>query len=241
MDFKIDIEQFSGPLDLMLFLIKDKKLDLFDLNIETLADQYIAFIDSAQEQKLELASEYLSELAGLIEYKSKRLLPRDKSLLEADDVEDSETDLVKRLIEYQRYKDVSLELAERFEERSHQHSKPISSGLFKDLRSALDESLTYDQTPYDLMNAMAKVLERFRLLNPMDMEFESKELSVEDVIGDIRRVFGNKELMSLEALFEKSPNMQHAIVTFLAALDMIRMGELGLSFQDETVYLKGLY
>lgn len=241
MDFKIDIEQFSGPLDLMLFLIKDKKLDLFDLNIEELADQYIAFINTAQEQKLELASEYLSELAGLIEYKSKRLLPRDTSTLDADGVEDSETDLVKRLIEYQRYKDVSLELAERFEQRATQHSKPISAGLFKDLRVAMDESLTYDQTPYDLMNAMAKVLERFRLLNPMDMKFESKELSVEDVIDDIRRVFRNEALMDLETLFSKSPNMQHAIVTFLAALDMIRMGELGLSFQDDVVFLKGKY
>ena len=241
MDFKIDIEQFSGPLDLMLFLIKDKKLDLFDLNIETLADQYIAFIDTAADQKLEIASEYLSELAGLIEYKSKRLLPRDKSLLDADDVEDSETDLVKRLIEYQRYKDVSIELAERYEERSHQHSKPISSGLFKELRTALDDSLSFDQTPYDLMNAMAKVLERFRLIHPLDMKFESKELSVEDVIEDIRRVFKGEVLLDLESLFMKSPNMQHAIVTFLAALDMIRMGELGLSFQDDVVYLKGKY
>ena len=205
MDFKIDIEQFSGPLDLMLFLIKDKKLDLFDLNIEELADQYIAFINAATDEKLEIASEYLSELAGLIEYKSKKLLPRDTSEFDADDVEDSENDLVKRLIEYQRYKDVSLELAQRFEERSHQHSKPVSSGLFKELRSALDESMSFDQTPYDLMNAMAKVLERFKLSNPLDMKFESKELSVEDVIGDIRRVFRDHVMMDIETLFAKSP------------------------------------
>lgn len=241
MDFKIDVEQFSGPLDLMLFLIKDKKLDLFDLNIEELADQYIAFINAASEQKLELATEYLSELAGLIEYKSKKLLPRDTSELDADGVEDTENDLVKRLIEYQRYKDVSLELAQRFEERSYQHSKPISTGLFKDLRSALDETLSFDQTPYDLMNAMAKVLERFKLTNPHDMRFESKELSVEDVIEDIRRVFRNEVMMDLETLFTHSPTIQHAIVTFLAALDMIRMGELGLSIQDDVIYLKGKY
>lgn len=241
MDFKIDIEQFSGPLDLMLFLIKDKKLDLFDLNIEELADQYIAFINAATDEKLEIASEYLSELAGLIEYKSKKLLPRDTSEFDADDVEDSENDLVKRLIEYQRYKDVSLELAQRFEERSHQHSKPVSSGLFKELRSALDESMSFDQTPYDLMNAMSKVLERFKLSNPLDMKFESKELSVEDVIGDIRRVFRDNVMMDLETLFAQSPSVQHAIVTFLAALDMIRMGELGLSMQDDVIYLKGKY
>ena len=73
MKFQVSIDEFNGPLDLMLYLIKDKKLDLFDLDIEELADQYIAFINEAKEQKLDVATEYLSELAGLIEYKSKKL------------------------------------------------------------------------------------------------------------------------------------------------------------------------
>ena len=98
MNFEVSFEQFSGPLDLMLFLVKDHKLDLFDLNIELLADQYIAFINNAHENKLDIATEYLSELAGLIEFKSKRLLPRDTSLLDADDVDSKEHDLVRRLI-----------------------------------------------------------------------------------------------------------------------------------------------
>ena len=241
MDFQVSIEQFSGPLDLMLYLIKDKKLELFELNIEVLADQYIAYINAASASKLEIASEYLSELAGLIEYKSKKLLPRDKSEFDAADVEDSETDLVRRLIEYQRYKEVSLDLAQRFEARQTQHSKPISSELFKDLRNALNDKAAYDQTPYDLMNAMAKVLERFKLSHPLDVSFESTELSVEDVINDLRRLFVGEVMMSLEDVFAKSPTLQHAIVTFLASLDMIKMGELGLSFQEDVIFLKGRY
>lgn len=239
MNFEVSFEQFSGPLDLMLFLVKDHKLDLFDLNIELLADQYIAFINNAHENKLDIATEYLSELAGLIEFKSKRLLPRDTSLLDADDVDSEEQDLVRRLIEYQRYKEVSIELAQRFEERSKQFSKPVSTDLFKSIKTQLNETITYEQTPYDLMNAMAKVMARFKLSNPLDVSFESKELAIDDVIDDLRARFSNFKLMSLDDVLNHSRTIQHAIVTFLAVLDLIRMGEIGLSYKDDVIYLKG--
>ncbi|CAM4198784.1 segregation/condensation protein A [Erysipelothrix sp. HDW6B] len=239
MNFEVTLEQFNGPLDLMLYLIKDKKLDLFDLNILELANQYITFINQAQEQKLEVASEYMSELAGLIEYKSKRLLPRDKSELDANAVDDAETDLVRRLVEYQRYKDVSIELAQRYEERSKQFSKPVSAGLFKQLRQELNDTITYEQTPYDLMSAMTKVLERFKIANPQDVSIERVELSVDDVIEDLRRKFTNDKVYKLETLLQESYSLQHLLVSFLAVLDMLRMGELRVNFQGDDVFLRG--
>ena len=239
MNFEVTLEQFNGPLDLMLYLIKDKRLDLFDLNILELANQYITFINQAQEQKLEVASEYMSELAGLIEYKSKRLLPRDKSELDANAVDDAETDLVRRLVEYQRYKDVSIELAQRYEERSKQFSKPVSAGLFKQLRQELNDTITYEQTPYDLMSAMTKVLERFKIANPQDVSIERVELSVDDVIEDLRRKFTNDKVYKLETLLQESYSLQHLLVSFLAVLDMLRMGELRVNFQGDDVFLRG--
>ncbi|WP_159636526.1 segregation and condensation protein A [Erysipelothrix anatis] len=239
MNFEVTLEQFNGPLDLMLYLIKDKKLDLFDLNILELANQYITFINQAQEQKLEVASEYMSELAGLIEYKSKRLLPRDISELDANAVDDAETDLVRRLVEYQRYKDVSIELAQRYEERSKQFSKPVSAGLFKQLRQELNDTITYEQTPYDLMSAMTKVLERFKIANPQDVSIERVELSVDDVIEDLRRKFTNDKVYKLETLLQESYSLQHLLVSFLAVLDMLRMGELRVNFQGDDVFLRG--
>ena len=239
MNFEVTLEQFNGPLDLMLYLIKDKRLDLFDLNILELANQYITFINQAQEQKLEVASEYMSELAGLIEYKSKRLLPRDKSELDANAVDDAETDLVRRLVEYQRYKDVSIELAQRYEERSKQFSKPVSAGLFKQLRQELNDTITYEQTPYDLMSAMTKVLERFKIANPQDVSIERVELSVDDVIEDLRRKFTNDKVYKMETLLQESYSLQHLLVSFLAVLDMLRMGELRVNFQGDDVFLRG--
>lgn len=239
MNFEITIEQFNGPLDLMLYLIKDKKLDLFDLNIVELADQYIAFLNNVRDQKLEVASEYLSELAGLIEYKSKKLLPRDKSELDANDLEDAETDLVRRLIEYQRYKEVSIDLAQRFEERMQQFNRPISTGLFRQIKRELNESITYDQTPYDLMNAMTKVMERFRLAHPQDVSIERVELSVDDVIVGLRQLFLPDVVYTLDKVLARSASLQHLLVSFLAILDMLRMGELRVSYQGEEVFLKG--
>lgn len=238
MNFEVKIDEFNGPLDLMLFLIKDKKLDLFDLNIIDLADQYIAFIHQAQEQKLDLATEYLSELAGLIEFKSKRLLPRDTSHLDADEVED-EQDLVKRLIEYQRYKEVSIELADRFEKRMENFSKPLEKNLFKEIQKDLDQQITYDQNPYDLMKAMDKVLNRFRLANPQDVTFEKNELSVDDIIHDLRNRFVKDYIVSLDDLLMESLSLHHLIITFLGILDLLRMNEIHMSQQEDQVYLKG--
>ena len=239
MKFEVTLDQFNGPLDLMLYLIKDKKLDLFDLNIVELADQYIAFLSNIEDSKLEIASEYISELAGLIEYKSKKLLPRDKSELDAKELEDEETDLVRRLIEYQRYKEVSIELSDRFNERMQQYSKPLSIQLFKTLKNEMEKDTTYDQSVYDLIQAMNKVMQRYKITNPLDVSIQRVELSVDDRIVMLRRSFLNQKVMTLDELLESSPTLHHFIVTFLAVLDMLRMGDLKISQQDETVYLKG--
>lgn len=239
MKFEVTIENFNGPLDLMLYLIKDKKLDLFELNIVELADQYIAFLKEQDAGVLEIASEYISELAGLIEFKSKKLLPRDKTELEVDALESEEQDLVRRLIEYQRYKEVSVQLAERFNERMHQFTKPVSIELFKDLKKEVDQGLTYDQDPYDLMKAMHKVLQRYRIANPHDVSFEKVELSVDDRIVTLRKFFLDETVTTLDDLLMESRSLQHLIVTFLAVLDMLRNGDLRMNTQDESVYLKG--
>ncbi len=99
-EFSVTIEKFEGPLDLMLHLIREKELDLFDLDVNILTDQYIAYINSMQEMHLEIASEYLVEMADLIEYKSKKLLPRDDSELADGFEEDPKERLIRRLLEY---------------------------------------------------------------------------------------------------------------------------------------------
>ena len=91
----------------MYHLIKENKLDLFDLDMDVLCDQYLAYLNQMEEMHLDIASEFLSELAGLLEYKSKKLLPKEKVVIEEEYEEDEREKLVKRLLEYQRYKDIA--------------------------------------------------------------------------------------------------------------------------------------
>lgn len=238
MSFSIKIDEFEGPLDLMLYLIKENKLDLFDLDLVVLTNQYIDYISEMKENNLQIASEYLSEMAGLIEYKSKKLLPRDKSELEISDDINDPSSLVSRLIEYQRYKEVSIELSERFRERQNQVSLPSKmSSVQKDL----EIDAVFDHDIYDLIKAMTKVLQRHQQSNIQTRVLYQKEFSVDDRIDEMRRFLKKqKESFTLESLLLETNLIEYQIVTFLAILDMIRMNELAFSIDKEQIYLKGI-
>ena len=122
MSFLANIEQFEGPLDLMLHLIKEQELDIFDLDLDILTKQYLLYIEEMENLELEVESEYLVELATLVEYKSKKLLPKDESKIEDEYEEDPKERLVRRLLEYQKYKEVSKTLYDAYSDRSFQLS-----------------------------------------------------------------------------------------------------------------------
>ncbi len=238
MSFSIKIDEFEGPLDLMLYLVKENKLDLFNLDLVILTNQYINYIFEMRENNLQVASEYLSEMAGLIEYKSKKLLPRDKSELEVNDEINDPSSLVARLIEYQRYKEVSIELSERFIERQNIISLPSKvSSIQKDL----EIEAIFDHDIYDLIKAMTKVLNRHQQSNLQTRVLYQKEFSVDDRIDELRRFLKvYKESFTLESLLSESNLVEYQIVTFLAILDMIRMNELAFSMNNDQIYLKGI-
>ena len=127
MHFSVAISEFEGPLDLMYHLIKENKLDLFDLDMDVLSEQYLAYLNQMEEMHLDIASEFLTELAGLLEYKSKKLLPKEKVEIEEEYEEDHRDKLVKRLLEYQRYKEASESLKPLYEERQLSYTKPLSN------------------------------------------------------------------------------------------------------------------
>ena len=155
MGFEVETLKFEGPLDLMLHLIHEQQLDIFDLDMAVLTEQYIEYLHAMEELHLEVESEYLVELATLIEYKSKKLLPK-KADEEEEDLEDPKDKLVRRLLEYQKYKEVSRTLYDSFVERQDQLSKPVSFEEVVKLSSDSDQKVEGD--PYDLLKAMNKVL-----------------------------------------------------------------------------------
>lgn len=232
MAFEVTIHSFEGPLDLMLHLIKENKLDLFDLDMDILTQQYLTYLNAMEAYHLEIASEYLSELAGLIEYKSKKLLPREKVLIEEEFEEDQRDKLVQRLLEYQRYKEVCQTFEDYYNQRQMSYTKPPSEETNQWITLVREEEL--QGNPYDLVKAMNKLIRRSFLQRPQQTKMTIKELSLDERVVQIQdrlRFWHGK--MNFETLCEDCTDLHMVIVTFLSVLDLIKHGEINYAIDDE--------
>lgn len=239
MKFTVTIDQFEGPLDLMLHLIKENKLDLFDLDMNVLTTQYIEFIHQMKDLHLEIASEYLSELASLIEYKSKKLLPREEVQVEEEYEEDHRTKLVARLVEYQKYKEISEKLRIDYENRQKHFTRPVSP-LVEQWSIPIESDTLENQSPYELLKAMNRVLQRMILLKPYETKVTIKELSVEERLEQIKeRLKDSNDMILFETLCDDCSSLHMVIVTFLSILDLIHQKWLDFTIDSEDhIYVK---
>lgn len=235
--FQVNLSQFEGPLDLMLHLIKEKKLDLFNLEVDVLIDQYIQYIHELEVTQLEIASEYLVELATLIEYKSKKCLPvNDPGLDIAKYEQDTKDELVHRLIEYQKFKDISQHLLTRYDERQLQMDKPADHLYLNEID---DKYHYYESDVFELIKAMEKCIARFHLSHPSQVQFTKNEISLEDRMAQLLNLLApNKLLYPFEDFIKDADTPNLFIVSFLAILELIRQGLLGIStVTDECITL----
>ena len=234
-EFKVTIDKFEGPLDLMLHLIKEKELDLFDLDVNILTDQYVAYLNAMSEMHLEVASEYLVELAELIEYKSRKLLPRDNTELEDDYEEDPKDRLVRRLLEYQQFKEISESFGRMYQARQEMLSKPVSS-IIDEWANTEPDDTHYEGNPYDLMRAMRKVLMRIQLQKPIETKYTHREISMEDRELEVRAKLDRlPDTFRFESLLDDCKDMPMFIATFLAVLDLARLHTLVFTVDENDV------
>lgn len=228
MSFNAVINEFNGPLDLMLHLIAEKKMDIFDLDMGLLCDQYLKYLEAMEAMQLEIESEYLVELATLIEYKSKKLLPKDETKLEDGYEEDPKEALVRRLLEYQKYKDAAVQLEDYHKERLLELAKPLSVFEEND-----NEEVKYNGNPNDLLKAMNRILRRLQLSRPIDTTLRKKEISIDDRILTIKaRLIDFNGTFSFEDLIDDCHTLHEYIVTFLAVLDLAKNHVLYFSVDD---------
>ena len=231
-EFKVTIDQFDGPLDLMLHLIREKKLDLLDLDMNILTDQYIAFLAGMKTMHLEIAGEYLAEMAALIEYKSKRLIPgADQSDEENPDDEDLREKLVRRLLEYQQFKEVSNDLSRLYSSRQKLMSRPLSSEADQFMKP--DDDFRYTGSPYEQMRAMRRVMLRMQLSRPIETRFTAREISMEDRQLQVRAKLDRlPATFRFEQLLDDCDDTQMFIATFLAVLDLARLHTLYFTIDE---------
>lgn len=225
MDFKIN--EFEGPLDLLLHLIKESKMNIMDIEIEKITEQYMNYLDLQEKMNLEIASEYLVMASELIEIKSKLLLPNPKN--EEGEEEDPREELVNRLLEYQAYKEITKVLQDKENLR-----KEIYTKAPENIRNYVEEdvSITTDVTLDDLVDAFKKYLERKKETKPLQTKITVNEVTVSSRRHDIKNLLRTKKRVSFFELFPVV-SKEYVIATFLAVLEMAKSHELTIT-QDGT-------
>ena len=219
MDFKIN--EFEGPLDLLLHLIKESKMNIMDIEIEKITEQYMAYLDLQEKMNLEIASEYLVMASELIELKSKMLLPNPKN-------EEGEEELVNSLLEYQAYKEITKVLHDKENLRKEIYTKSPEN-----IRNYVEEdvSITSDVTLDDLIDAFKKYLERKKDTKPLQTKITVNEVTVSSRRHDIKNLLKTKKRVSFFELFPVV-SKEYVIATFLAILEMAKSHELTITQND---------
>ena len=217
-DIKIKLQSFEGPLDLLVHLIKKNQVNVYDIPIALVTEQYLAYLDLFQELNLDVASEFLVMAATLIHIKSRMLLPRPDPTQLDDDAEDPRDALVRRLLEHQKFKAAAELLHEKETIRSAQWTRPdsrVEAIAGDDFEPELEVDL------FSLLTAFRQVLERARERPPVPLP--PAELSIERRIDQMLERLSETEACGFADLFDDVATRADMIVTFLALLEMIRL------------------
>lgn len=210
---EVILEQFEGPLDLLLYLIRKQNLDILEVNVSEIVDQYILYINMMQSMQLELASEYLVMAAMLAEIKSRMLLPRNQADGE-DEEEDPRAELLRRLQEYERFKDAAEELDElpRLE-------RDTFTGII-DTPDRIQERIHPEVDMQELMLAFAAILRRTERFE--SHEVKQEQLSTRERMSDVLSRLQGGHFVTFTALFDPQEGRLGVVVTFLAILELIK-------------------
>ncbi len=229
MEYSVKVDAFEGPLDLLLHLINTLEIDIYDIPMAQITEQYLLYVHTMSELKLEVASEYLVMAATLLAIKSKMLLPKHEDEMLEDDFEFEEEDprdeLVDKLIEYRKFKEAAQELKHKEEERGNIFTKPPSdlSEYATDQHAA---SIETNLSIYDMLGAFHKLLRRKKLQKPLSTKITRQEISIDKRMSEIiTRLRSMKNRCEFTELFPYEEKEQ-IVVTFLAVLELIKRKEL---------------
>lgn len=234
MEYKVTIDKFDGPLDLLLHLIKENDIDIFDIKIDDITKQYLNYINDMKKMNLDIASEYLVMAAELAYIKSKTLLPKTK--VEEEDGLDPKQELINRLLEYKRYKEMTSIFKNLEENRKEIHTKEPCN-----LKSFIDDEIIYmdEMCVDDLINCFQKFLERKVKEKPLSTKITSKEYSVSKRSVEILDVVQKKKTVSFDELFDVF-SKDYFVVTFLSILDLAKKQNVTIEQKNNfsNIYLK---
>lgn len=219
MEYKFTINDFEGPLDLLLHLIKESNINICDINIVEITEQYLNFIEKEQNLNLNIASEYLIMAAELIEIKSKMLLPKqEKNIDEETDIKEN---LINKLIEYNKYKGIIPQLKELNNERNTIYTKSPENLNYLEKEKVNNESSDL----HILLNAFNKFLNEQKDNEPLKTTVTKKEYSIEKRNKEIKNILRKKNIINFIELFD-TISKEYIVITFLSILDLAKKNEI---------------
>lgn len=226
MNYSIKINEFEGPLDLLLHLIKESSIDIYDISIEDITKDYLDYINSMEKLDIEVESSYLVMASELLLIKSNSLFPKEKSELdnEEEDEEITRENLINRLIEYQKYKELTKKFKKLESKRRDIYTKsPSNMTNITDTKLKNDTDISID----DLVEAFQKFLIRKDQEKPLNTKITNKEYSVKLRKKDIKTYLLNNKRAEFTELFDNY-SKDYIIVTFLSILELVKEQEIDL-------------
>ncbi|TCT15014.1 condensin subunit ScpA [Natranaerovirga pectinivora] len=237
MSISIKLQAFEGPLDLLLHLIEKNKVNIYDIPIVSITDQYLEYIKQMENKNLDIMSEFLVMAATLISIKSRMLLPKKEKMEEESEIDPRE-ELVERLLEYKKYKFICGELKDKqidaqkviFKEstipeeiKNYEEKIPVEK-----LMADIDLSKLYKI----FKNVMRKQVDKVDLIRSNFGKIEREEFSINDKINYIKDLSKNIKKLSFHNLLEKTKSKQEIIATFLAILELIKIGAIHITQEN---------
>ncbi len=223
-EYKVKLDVFEGPLDLLLYLIKRDEVDIYEISIERITKQYLDYIGAFQLLNIELAGEFIVMAANLLYIKSRMLLPVDQQMAEEDAEEDDPRwELIRQLIEYKKFKEAANALREREAHQENLFARiPATPELAPDAANLLVEEVGI----FDLIRAFQNILKR-RTPKEEDLrEIFEENFTVGDKIDHVLRLISSGVSLKFEEMFPERASRTEIVVTFLAMLELIRMKQL---------------
>ncbi len=216
MSYHVKLEIFEGPLDLLLHLIKKHELDIYDIPIAPITRQYLEYLELMKSLDMEIAGEFLVMASTLTHIKSRMLLPPPENPDEEDEGTDPRAELVRRLLEYKRFKDAAASL----EQREYDWSRIFTreSDLAPDLPPD-DEPLLFDFHLFDLLSALRDVLNR---APDAGIEITAEAVSITEKISHILARLEGVDSLLFADLFDRTESKAHVIATFMALLELMK-------------------
>ncbi|TRM12613.1 segregation/condensation protein A [Lentibacillus cibarius] len=222
--YRVKLDTFEGPLDLLLHLVNQYEIDIYDIPVAQITEQYMHYIHTMQQLELNIASEYLVMAATLLEIKSQMLLPKQE-IEDPDEeyMEDPREELMQRLVEYRKYKEAARQLKEKEADSSQTFMRPPTAFLHEKITRPEQKG---DISIYDMLDALKRMTERHKWTEPLETKVKSGDIPLEKRMTEVlNTVKQSRNGIAFEQLFAY-PSRSHIVVTFIAILELMKNNEI---------------